>query len=134
MKTHGWSRRYAVGALVLGCLLAFSPSVARADRKDELRARFAQRLPQLRALKSAGKVGETTKGLVEAVNPADASDPAIKSLVDDENADRQALFAIIAKEQGTDIATVAERAARRNYERAQPGDYLKTASGEWKRK
>ena len=68
------------------------------------------------------------------MNPGDLSDASLKDLINAENADRQELFALIAKDQGTDAATVAVRAARRNYEKANPGDFLKTAAGEWKRK
>lgn len=116
--------------LLIGCILWTAPS-ARADQKDELKAHFAERLPAIRQYKDAGKIGETTAGLLEAVTSVDAT---IQNLINAENADRQALYALIAKDQGTDAATVANRAARRNYEKANAGDYLKTATGEWKRK
>jgi hypothetical protein len=50
----------AVISLALGFVMT---PVARADRADELRARFEKRYPELRDLKSAGKIGETSAGL-----------------------------------------------------------------------
>ena len=118
------------GLLLIGCVVWTTPTT-RADQKDELKARFAERAAAIRKYKDAGKIGEDTAGLIEGVS---AVDPAVQKLIDAENADRQALYALIAKDQGTDAATVANRAARRNYEKAKTGDYLKTAAGEWKRK
>lgn len=115
--------------LLVGCIVWIAPA-ARGDQRDDLKARFAERLPAIRQYKDAGKIGENTSGLIEAVSGADAA----AQLIEAENADRQALYALIAKDQGTDAATVANRAARRNYEKANTGDYLKTAAGEWKRK
>ncbi len=116
--------------LLVACAVCFAPS-AQADQKEDLKARFAERAGAIRSAKDAGKIGETTTGLIDAVTAPDAAN---QQLIAAENADRQALYALIAKDQGTDAATVANRAARRNYEKANVGDYLKTAGGEWKRK
>jgi uncharacterized protein YdbL (DUF1318 family) len=98
---------------------------------QELRARFEQRFQQLKQIKRAGKIGETSSGLVEAVK-GDLQDKE-KSLVDDENADRTELYALIAKQEGVSPQVVAERNAKRNFERAGDDEYLKDSSG-WHRK
>ena len=101
-------------------------------RKAELQARFRERDGALDAAKRDGKIGETTEGLIDFVRGGD--DAKLRRLVDDENKDRRELYEIIAKETGATAAVVAEQNARRNYQRARAGEYLKTATGEWKQK
>ena len=103
-------------------------------RKAELQERFRQRDGALGAAKRDGKVGETTEGLVDFVKDEFREDAKLRRLVDDENKDRRELYEIIAKETGATPAVVAEQNARRNYQRARPGEYLKTATGEWRQK
>ncbi len=114
--------------------LGIAVTARAADRKSELQQAFEQRFPQLREYKSAGKVGETTQGFVEPVKSEYLSDAALKKLVDDENRDRRELYAIIAKDTNATPEFVAEQNARRNYQRAKPGDFLKTADGRWEQK
>lgn len=121
----------AIGAVVM--FVVAGPARA-ADRKAELQQAFEQRFPQLREYKSAGKVGETTQGLVEAVKSEYLSDAKLKKLIDDENRDRKELYAQIAKETNATPEFVAEQNARRNYQRAKPGEYLRTADGRWEQK
>jgi uncharacterized protein YdbL (DUF1318 family) len=102
-----------------------------AATKEELKARFAQRYPELRAQKDRGAVGETYKGLVEAVKSGDS---AADKLVAEENADREELFKVIASAEGTTPDVVANRLAARNFANAKAGDYLKGPDGTWKKK
>jgi uncharacterized protein YdbL (DUF1318 family) len=103
-------------------------------RKAELQERFRERDSELDANKKDGKIGETTEGLIDFVKSEFREDRALKRLVDEENKDRAELYEIIAKETGATPAVVAEQNARRNYQRARPGEYLKTAGGEWRQK
>ena len=103
-------------------------------RKDKLQERFKARDLDLDRYKKAGKVGETTKGLVEAVKREYLEDEALEELIDDENRDRRELYEIIAEEKGQDADVVAELAARQNFKRARSGEYLQTANGEWRKK
>jgi uncharacterized protein YdbL (DUF1318 family) len=103
-------------------------------RKDELQARFRERDAALDAAKRDGKIGETTEGLIDFVKGEFRDDARLRRLVDDENKDRRELYEIIAKETGGTPEVVAEQNARRNYQRARPGEYLKTATGEWRQK
>jgi uncharacterized protein YdbL (DUF1318 family) len=99
-------------------------------RKAELQERFKKRYPQIRAAKQAGKIGETSDGYLDFVTPGDKR---LQALVEDENADRKALYGLIAAETQTTTQTVAQRAAKRNFERAKPGEYLKD-DGKWTKK
>ena len=59
---------------------------------------------------------------------ADAS-----KVVDAENADRRKPYAALAEKEGTTPATVAKVNAKRNFERARAGEYLKE-EGKWRKK
>ncbi len=102
-----------------------------AATKEELKAKFAQRHPQVRALKDKGAIGETYQGLLEAVKSGNSDADRI---VSDENSDRRDLFKLIADSEGTTPDVVANRLAARNFANAQPGDYLKGPDGAWKKK
>ena len=123
MKRSMWI--FGLIALFLGSTLALA-----APTKDELQSRFEQRYPQIKQAKSDGKVGETSAGFIEAVKSADG---ALSKLIDDENADRRALYELIAKKEKVEMDVVATRAAQRNFERARPGEYLKE-NGKWRQK
>jgi len=101
-----------------------------ASTKEELQKRFAQRYPEIEALKSKGVIGETFGGYLEAVKSADGAE----KLMSEENADRRELYQIIAKKEGVSAQLVAERNARRNFDKAKSGEYLKGQDGEWHRK
>jgi uncharacterized protein YdbL (DUF1318 family) len=122
----------ALAGALLSTLVLSTPN-ARADRGGDLRQRFKNRFPQVKAAKQAGKIGETAAGVLEAV-PGKALDDATRKLVDEENADRQELYKLIADREKTTAAKVAERNAARNFEKAVAGEYLKGANGKWTQK
>jgi len=98
---------------------------------ESLRARFQARHPQIQKLKSEGVIGETVKGYVDFVKdkPADA-----EATVKEENADREALYKLLAEKENTTPDKVAERNAKRNFERAKSGEYLQESDGKWRKK
>jgi uncharacterized protein YdbL (DUF1318 family) len=120
------------GVFVLGALC----SVARAATTQELQLqkRFQERYPKLLEQKSAGKIGETFQGFVEAVKDDYAKEEAVSSLVNGENADRTELYKLLAAQQKITPEVVAERNAVRNFQRARAGDYLKGQDGRWTQK
>lgn len=118
------------GVFVLGAFL----SAAQGASMQELQKRFQERYSKLLEQKSAGKVGETFNGLVEAVKDESMKDEAVSSLVTAENADRAELYKLLAAQQKITPEVVAERNAVRNFQRARPGDYLKGQDGRWTQK
>ena len=116
----------AVILLAPGTLLA-------ADAKDEaaLQKRFKSRHPQVQQLKTDGVIGETTDGYVDFVGKQ--ADAKAADLVEQENADRKALYKLIAQKESITADIVAQRAAKRNFDRAKSGEYLKQG-GKWKQK
>ena len=108
-------------ALILGCASA----VFAAGEKE----RMLERVPKIEALKNAGIVGETAKGLLGFVN--ESPDPENKELVDAENKDRTAVYEAIAAKQGVSAETVAKRRALQLAKQATLGDWLQNENGEW---
>lgn len=119
--------------LVLVLLSAFAfTTTGLAASLDELQGRFKERYPQVQALKSAGKVGETAGGFLEAVKPEFANE--VGSVANAENADRRELYAQLAKQTNATADAVAARNAARNFEKAKAGEWLKHADGQWRQK
>jgi uncharacterized protein YdbL (DUF1318 family) len=104
--------------------------LAQQTKLEKLRERFKQRYPQVQELKQAGVVGETSDGYLDYVKK---KDPKAAEIVDAENADRKELYQEIAKRENTTPELVAVRNAKRNFDKARPGEYLKE-DGKWKKK
>lgn len=117
--------------LLAAALMLTLTGTAQAADKKELQQRFESRFPQLQSAKSAGQIGETSEGLVEAVKGG--LDGNLQKLVSEENSDRRALYALIAKETDATPEVVAQRAAARNFDRARAGEWLKRG-GKWEQK
>ena len=135
MTTTTMTRRSFSATLLAAALLlaSITAPAAAASREDELKERFKQRDGQLRSLKQAGTVGETYEGYVESVDQKAADKDAAK-VVEEENTDRRELYDLIAKKEGTTREKVAERNAKRAFDRAKAGEHLKGADGKWKKK
>jgi uncharacterized protein YdbL (DUF1318 family) len=126
------TRRNLIGN-VLVAVLAFllAPSIARAaDDEASLQKRFKERYPQILQLKTDGVIGETSEGYLDFVDKKDAK---AAELVEQENADRKALYKHLAAKEGTTDEKVAERAAQRNFKKAKPGEFIKRG-GKWEKK
>ena len=119
---------------VCGLALAMGSVALAQQSMDQLKESFKARYPRLQEQRRIGKIGETFAGFVEAVTPESAKEEAVRALVEGENRDRKALYAALGKQEGISETKVAERNGRRNFDKAQPGEYLKDASGVWRRK
>src|SRR5689334_12618846 len=121
-------------AFLLTITMLFFPALLFAADKAELEKRMKDRYPQLLELKKAGTIGETFEGYVDV---REGKDKKVSKLVDDENADRKAVYELIAEEtsksEGKKVTTdqVAKRNAKRTFEKAKPGEYLKGEDGKW---
>lgn len=131
------TQRLTILTLALGMLvmLATGSTASAAQGKDdaglsELRERFKKRHPEIQQLKRDGIVGETSEGYVDFVQKRPEKPAAV---VDAENKDRKTLYIILAEQEGVDAVIVATRSAKRNFERAKPGEYLKEG-GSWRKK
>jgi uncharacterized protein YdbL (DUF1318 family) len=106
------------------------------ESQKAVEARLEQRYPQILAAKKQDKIGETWQGWIEIMDPAKHSDAQLKALVEQENADREELYKIIAAETTEDgvkvsAVRVGERSGQRNFRRAKSTEYFKTREGVW---
>ncbi len=109
------------------CLLTVP---ALAENASDIRHRMEQRLPALDKLKAAEAIGENNRGFVEVRgNAANAG-----SLVADENRDREAVYAIIARETGASPDSVGRARAKQIAANSRPGVWVQDEAGRWARK
>ncbi|MBN2713947.1 MAG: DUF1318 domain-containing protein [Planctomycetes bacterium] len=123
--------------MVFVALLAvavFASSAYAGDTKESIKERLEKRHPELLKLKVSGKVGEISQGYVEAIKDNDAKDKDIKKIIDEENADRKALYEIIAKEDKTTVEQVGKHAFIVKFEKAGLNEYFKGKDGVWRTK
>lgn len=116
--------------LVLAILGLFAPAVF-AQNAAEIRQRMEARLPDIDRLKAAEAIGENNRGLLE-LRPAAKGDAA--SVVTAENNDREAVYAIIAKQTGATPDSVARARARQIAAGTRPGVWVQDESGAWRKK
>lgn len=112
-----------ITALFLGML-----SVATAQDAQALKKRMLDRLPVIDELRATQVVGENNAGYL-AVLSADASNA--KAIVDEENADRKAVYQIIANQTGGTVEAVGKSRAKQIREQAKPGTMIQSEDGSW---
>jgi len=117
--------------LLLAILIMFSAAtLARAEDLNTVRARMEQRIGQLDSLKKSGAIGENNRGLVEV--RAAAGDAA--GVVAAENADRETVYAELARKTGTSADQVGRARARQIAANSANGVWLQNESGKWYQK
>lgn len=111
------------------CVVAVSAFAA--ESAADLRRRMEQRLPAIDRLKTAETVGENNRGLLEVRGSGGADAAAV---VADENRDREAVYALIAKETGASVESVGRARARQIAANSRPGVWVQDERGQWKKK
>jgi uncharacterized protein YdbL (DUF1318 family) len=111
---------------------AAKPGAPAAATPEEaaLQKRFKARYPQIQQFKKEGIIGETDAGFVDFVK---AKDEKATKIVEEENADRKTLYKLIADRESITVEVVAQRAAKRNFDHAKAGEWLKEG-GKWRQK
>lgn len=114
-------------------LLALAPFAAIAQSDDEaaIKQRIIERLDQIDALKIAGKVGENNKGLLEQRSMLT---PAETQLMNAENADRRALYTLVAQRLGLTTTVVGQGRAEELRKNSAKGVWLQAPDGNWYQK
>lgn len=116
--------------LLILCSLAFALPAVRAEDLGAVKARMAQRLGQLDALKAGGAIGENNRGFVEVRDGGgDAG-----SVVAAENSDRETVYAAIAKQAGSSADQVGRARAKQIAAASAAGVWLQHEDGSWYRK
>ena len=88
--------------------------------------------PVIEAAKDRGTVGEQIDGYLGF--PAGSVDPATRRKVEEINTKRRQLYEQLAGDTGQSVVDVAKVTGLKQLERADPGEYVKDATGAWKRK
>jgi uncharacterized protein YdbL (DUF1318 family) len=122
-----------MNARILSCLAAVSLAavVVHAESAADLRRRMEQRLPAIDALKAEGAVGENNRGFLEAPPAGKGGGDAV---IAEENRDREAVYALIAKETGATADAVGRARARQIAGNSRSGVWVQDESGQWKKK
>lgn len=109
------------------CVMAVS---AFAESAGDIRRRMEQRLSQIDALKAQEVVGENNRGFLEERKSA----PGAAAVVSAENADRQAVYGLIAKETGATPDSVGQARAKQIVANSKSGVWVQDAAGKWGKK
>ena len=117
----------AAAFAILFCIVSAAGAFASAK---EIRNRMIARLPDIKALKAKGIIGENNKGFLEFIGQQKEK----QDLVAAENQDREKVYQAIAKQQGTTLELVGQHRAIQIAQKAQPGDWLQDADGKWYQK
>lgn len=130
MKTISISRILPLFTLLL---LALAPNFASAQSQDEeaIKQRMIQRIAQVDALKLEGKLGENNAGLLEQRSMLK---PAETALMNSQNTDRRALYAVIGQRLGLTATVVGQGRADELRKKSAPGVWIQAADGTWSRK
>ena len=97
---------------------------------QEIRSRMIARLPEIKALKTKGIIGENNKGFLEFIGQQKEK----RDLIAAENQDREKVYQAIARQQGTTVELVGKHRAIQIANKAQSGEWLQDAGGNWYQK
>ncbi|MEI6861627.1 MAG: DUF1318 domain-containing protein [Verrucomicrobiota bacterium] len=116
--------------LLLGATVT-SVHAAAADDLAAVKARMTARISSIDALKLKGALGEDNAGLL------DVRDPAVKeaaAVAAEENKDRTAVYAALAKQAGSTPAQVAKTRAKQIAASSAKGVWVQDEKGVWGKK
>ena len=108
--------------------LGLLTATAFAQNATDLRRRMEQRLPQIDALKAQEAVGENNRGFLEERKGGAGS------VVADENRDREAVYAILARQTGATPDSVGHARAKQIATNSRAGVWVQDESGKWSKK
>lgn len=116
----------ALSILAILVMTAFIALPASAEDEGTIKARMADRVAKIDKLKKDQVVGESNAGLLEFQGPKQD-----EGLVNAENADRKAVYAIIAQRTGTSAAQVAKQRAEEIRRQSVAGVMVQLPNGAW---
>ena len=122
-------KRITIVAMLLIFILGMMITHVNAS-SQAIKQRMIKRLPEIKALKDQGIVGENNKGYLEFVGPKKTKADVVKA----ENNDRKQVYQAIAKQQGTTVELVGKHRAVQIANKARPKDWLQDANGKWYQK
>ncbi|MDQ8186674.1 DUF1318 domain-containing protein [Pelagicoccus sp. SDUM812002] len=129
MKTLSLTRILPLLALLLALVPSFA--IAQSSDEDAIKQRIIERVAAVDALKLAGKVGENNAGLLE--QRAMLKPDEIK-LMNEENADRRALYTLVGQRIGLTATVVGQGRAEELRKKSAAGVWVQDPQGAWSRK
>jgi len=112
--------------------LAVLPQSANAQAEENgIKQRILQRVGAVDELKIKALLGENNKGLLEQ---RAMLAPAQTKVMNEENADRKALYAILAKRLGLSVTVVGQGRAESIRKKSAPKLWIQEPSGKWLQK
>ncbi len=115
---------------LLVCSLGLTLPALRAEDLGTVKARMNQRLGDIDHLKASGAIGENLRGYLEVRDGGSSA----ASVVSAENADRETVYAAIAKQTGSSPETVGRARARQIAAGSASGVWLQHENGSWYKK
>jgi uncharacterized protein len=112
-------------------MVGWGGALASAQSDDAIKARMAQRLPVIDALKDRGAVGENNHGLLEIRGQVAGPE---ETAVADENSDRRTVYVALARQTGSTPEAVGRQRAQQIAMRSKRGVWIQDAGGEWRQK
>jgi uncharacterized protein YdbL (DUF1318 family) len=109
----------------------FGAAIVRAEDQDAVKARMAQRLSAVDALRDRQMAGENNRGYLEARGTVSGAE---QKIISDENADRRQVYQALAAATKSDPDTVGRQRAQHLAMRSKSGVWVQNASGEWAQK
>ena len=97
--------------IIICSAFSFQTSIA-----GSIKERMKQRLPEIKALKTNGIIGENNRGYLGFVTAKKVKEALIAA----ENKDRKAIYLHFAKQQNTTLEVVENVQAKRKAEKAKP--------------
>ncbi len=104
--------------------------VAQAADIDAAKAGMRERVAVIDKLKAAGAVGEANTGLLSVRTPGEEAEKVVKA----ENADRQVVFAELAKKTGGTAEDAGKTFAKQLAAASKAGVWLQREDGGWYKK
>ena len=97
---------------------------------EGIKERMIARLPVIADLKTKGIIGEDNQGYLAYVGSSREQEQVIA----EENKDRKSIYTYFAQQQKTSLSVVEQIQAKRKAEKANPGEYIQNAAGQWVKK
>ena len=120
--------RTVAAALLMAQAWASVPAWA---GSEDVLQRMKARVALVVKAKESGKVGEKPDGLLGVVK---GSDEGIQRLVDEENADRKAVYSERAGEQGQDLEVFMRVMGDTRIDQEKSGRFIQKTDGSWLKK
>lgn len=101
------------------------------DNVAEAQQASAASKPIVDAAKKRGEVGERIDGYLAAVTTLS---PSVQAAMDDINISRKVLYEKLAEARGQSIRVVAQLTGESQISKAEPGEFVQGADGQWVQK